>query len=403
MANLRHMVEPFRDNRFSLMFLTTITTSFADFLMDVSSGWLVLDLTNSPLSLGLFYAVRSSPNLLFGMVGGAVTDKIDRRRLLVACYTLYSIMGVIIGYLITTGQAALWHALALIFTRGVVRTFESPARQSFIVDIVGRENAMNGISVNAVGMRGIGIVSGIAAGILIERLGKESPFYLLSFVFAISIGIIALIRGVESKRKAQQLSVWRNLVEGFQIVEENRVVLVLMIMASTCEMFGFSFAVLVPVFARDVLKVGAVGMGMINAFRSGGGLLASLALSSLGDFNQKGKLTMLVYLMFGTGLILYANSPIYPMTLFFIGIVGISAAAHDAMSQVLLLLNVEENQRGRAMGIWQLSIGFGVIGTYTLGVLAENNGALIAQSVFGGLMVLIIVFIYFFMPKLKEI
>jgi MFS transporter, DHA1 family, staphyloferrin A biosynthesis exporter len=403
LANLRYMFQPFQNKRFSLMFLTTVSASFADFLMDVSSGWLVLDLTDSPLSLGLFYAVRSSPNLLFGMVGGAVTDKMDRRRLLMGCYALYSLMGAGIGYLIMSGQVVLWHALVLIFTRGVIRTFEGPARQSFIVDIVGRENAMNGISVNAVGMRGIGIVSGAVAGVLIDRMGQEWPFFTLSIVFMISIGIISLIQGVESNRKAQSVSIWRNIVEGFQIVRENRVILTLMVMAGTCEMFGFSFAVLVPVFARDVLEVGAVGMGMINAFRSGGGLIAGLALSSLGDFKHKGKLTMIVYLLFGVGLVLYANSPTYMMTLVFIGIVGISAAAHDAMSQILLQLNVDEDQRGRAMGIWQLSIGFGVIGTYSLGVLAENFGAPVAQSVFGGIMVLVFVLIYFFMPKMREL
>ena len=403
MANLRYMFQPFQNKRFSLMFLTTVSASFADFLMDVSSGWLVLDLTDSPLSLGLFYAVRSSPNLLFGMVGGAVTDKMDRRRLLMGCYALYSLIGAGIGYLIMSGQVVLWHALVLIFIRGVIRTFEGPARQSFIVDIVGRENAMNGISVNAVGMRGIGIVSGAVAGVLIDRMGQEWPFFTLSIVFMVSIGIISLIQGVESNRKAQQMSIWRNIVEGFQIVRENRVILTLMVMAATCEMFGFSFAVLVPVFARDVLEVGAVGMGMINAFRSGGGLIAGLALSSLGDFKHKGKLTMIVYLLFGVGLVLYANSPTYMMTLVFIGIVGISAAAHDAMSQILLQLNVDEDQRGRAMGIWQLSIGFGVIGTYSLGVLAENFGAPVAQSVFGGIMVLVFVLIYFFMPKMREL
>jgi MFS family permease len=385
------------------MFLTTILVSFSDFLMDVSSGWLVLDLTDSPLSLGLFFAVRSFPNLLFGMVGGAVTDKMDRRQLLMVCYSLYSIMGVTIGYLISTGSIMLWHALILIFTRGVVRTFEGPARQSFIVDIVGRENAMNGISINAIGMRGAGILSGVAAGILIDWFGEEWPFYTLTIVFAVGFGIIASIQGVTINRKSQRLSVWTNLVEGFRIVKENRVVLILMIMASTCEMFGFSFMVLVPVFARDVLKVGAVGMGMINAFRSGGGLIAGFFLSTLGDFKLKGKLTMLVYMTFGMGLIMYANSHVYPMALAFIGIVGISAAAHDAMSQILLQLNVEEDQRGRSMGIWQLSIGFGVVGTYILGVLAENYGVIFAQSLFGVIMVIIILFIYFFMPKLKEI
>lgn len=397
------MVSPFRGKGFSLLFLATISASLGDMLMDVSSGWLVLELTDSPLSLGLFWAVRSSPNLLFGMVGGATADKMDRRKLLIICYILYVFCGLIFGLLIISGLIQLYHALALIFIRGIIRTFENPSRQSFIVDIVGRENAMNGISLNAVGMRGIGIVGGALAGLIIELFGKEWPFFVLSGLFMVSILLVGLIKGVETRRVAQHLSIWRNLEEGIQIVRKNKIVLALMLMAATCEMFGFSFPVLVPVFARDILKVGAVGNGMINAFRSGGGLLASLALASLGDFKHKGKLLLGMFLMFGVGLILYANTPVYALALFFIGIVGVSAAGHDAMSQILLQLNVEEEQRGRAMGIWQLSIGFGVIGSMTLGTLAEAYGAIFAQSVFGGLMVLIVALMYVMVPKLKEL
>ena len=400
---LRQMVSPFRGKSFSLLFLATISASLGDMFMDVSSGWLVLELTDSPLSLGLFWAVRSSPNLLFGMVGGATADKMDRRKLLIICYILYVFCGLIFGLLIISGLIQLYHALALIFIRGIIRTFENPSRQSFIVDIVGRENAMNGISLNAVGMRGIGIVGGALAGLIIELFGKEWPFFVLSGLFMVSILLVGLIKGVETRRVAQHLSIWRNLEEGIQIVRKNKIVLALMLMAATCEMFGFSFPVLVPVFARDILKVGAVGNGMINAFRSGGGLLASLALASLGDFKHKGKLLLGMFLMFGVGLILYANTPVYALALFFIGIVGVSAAGHDAMSQILLQLNVEEEQRGRAMGIWQLSIGFGVIGSMTLGTLAEAYGAIFAQSVFGGLMVLIVALMYVTVPKLKEL
>jgi len=397
------MVSPFRGKGFSLLFLATVSASLGDMFMDVSSGWLVLELTDSPLSLGLFWAVRSSPNLLFGMVGGATADKMDRRKLLIICYILYVFCGLIFGLLIISGLIQLYHALALIFIRGIIRTFENPSRQSFIVDIVGRENAMNGISLNAVGMRGIGIVGGALAGLIIELFGKEWPFFVLSGLFMVSILLVGLIKGVETRRVAQHLSIWRNLEEGIQIVRKNKIVLALMLMAATCEMFGFSFPVLVPVFARDILKVGAVGNGMINAFRSGGGLLASLALASLGDFKHKGKLLLGMFLMFGVGLILYANTPVYALALFFIGIVGVSAAGHDAMSQILLQLNVEEEQRGRAMGIWQLSIGFGVIGSMTLGTLAEAYGAIFAQSVFGGLMVLIVALMYVTVPKLREL
>ncbi|MBD3206201.1 MFS transporter [Candidatus Bathyarchaeota archaeon] len=400
---LRQMVSPFKDKGFSLIFLTTVTASLGDMFMDVSSGWLVLELTDSPLSLGLFWAVRSSPNLLFGMVGGATTDKMDRQRLLIICYSLYTVCGLLFGFLIVSGYIQLIHAIALIFIRGIIRTFENPSRQSFIVDIVGRKNAMNGISLNAVGMRGIGIVGGAMAGLIIELFGKEWPFFILAGLFVLSIILVGSIRGVETKRTAQELSVWRNLEEGILIVRQNRIVLALMLMAATCEMFGFSFPVLVPVFARDILKVGAVGNGMINAFRSGGGLIASLVLASLGDFRHKGKLLLGMYLMFGVGLILYANSPVYALALIFIGIVGVSAAGHDAMSQILLQLNVNEEQRGRAMGIWQLSIGFGVIGSITLGTLAEIYGVRFAQSMFGGIMVIILTLMYVSVPKLKQL
>ncbi len=125
----------------------------------------------------------------------------------------------------------------------------------------------------------------------------------------VSILLVGLIKGVETKRVAQQLTIWRNLTEGIQIVRKNKVVLALMLMAATCEMFGFSFPVLVPVFARDILKVGAIGNGMINAFRSGGGLLASLALASLGDFTHKGNLLWGMFLMFGVMALILAFKP----------------------------------------------------------------------------------------------
>ena len=398
-----HFFRPFKNRSFSLIFLTTVMVSLGDMLMDVSSGWLVLDITDSPLSLGVLWAMRSLPNLIFGMIAGATADKMDRKKLLMSCYGLYTICGLIFGFLIMSGQIRLYHTLALIFVRGVIRAFETPARQSFIVDIVGRDNAMNGISLNAVGLRGIGIVGGALAGLIIELFGQEWPFFTFSGVFVVTMLLVGVIRGVEYKREAQQLPIWRNIVEGVQIVKNNRVVLSIMIMVATCEMFGFSFPVLVPVFARDVLKVGAVGLGMINAFMSGGGLIISLVLASLGDFKHKGRLLLGMYLMFGVGLVLYANSGIYFLALFFMGVVGMSAAGHDSMSQILLQLNVDEEQRGRAMGIWQLSIGFGLLGSMTLGSLAEAFGAPLAQSVFGGIMVLIVLLMYITVPKLKKL
>ena len=372
-------------------------------MMMVSSGWLVLELTDSPLSLGLVWATRSAPNLIWGMLAGAVADRVDRRKLQIVALALYSACGFLLGYLVVQGWIRLWHILLITFVWGSIRAFDGPARQAFIVDIVGREGAMGGISLNAVGMRGIGIIGGAAAGIIIELYGMEWPFFVLAAANILAIGITACIRGIEGRPVAEKGTLWSNFVEGMLIVLKNRVVLALMVMAATCEMFGFSYSVLLPVFARDILDVGAVGLGMFSAVRSVGGLIAGLTLASLGDYKYKGRIILGLFFTFGVSLILFANSSAYPLSLFFIGIVGITAAGHDAMQHILLQLNVTEDQRGRAMGIWQLSIGFGLLGSVTLGAIAEALGAPLAQSIFGTVMVIIFVILVLTVPKLRKL
>jgi len=377
--------------------------SLGNIMMGVASGWLVLELTDSPLSLGLVWATRSAPNLIWGMLAGAVADRVDRRKLHIVALALYSACGFLLGYLIVQDWIQLWHVLLITFVWGSIRAFDGPARQAFIVDIVGREGAMSGISLNAVGMRGIGIIGGVAAGIIIDLFGMGWPFFVLTAANILAIGITAYIRGIEERTVAKKQTLWSDLVEGIQIVLKNRVVLALMVMAATCEMFGFSYSVLLPVFARDILGVGAVGLGMFSAVHSVGGLVAGLTLASLGDYKYKGRIILGLFLSFGVSLVLFANSSLYPLSLFFIGIVGMTAAGHDAMQHILLQLNVTEEQRGRAMGIWQLSIGFGVLGSVTLGAIAEALGAPLAQSIFGAVLVIIFVILILTVPKLRKL
>lgn len=383
--------------------MSTITVSLGDIMMRVSLGWLVLELTDSPLSLGLVWATRSAPNLIFGMLAGTVADRVDRKKLQIAALAMYSVLGFLLGYLVLRGWTQLWHVLLITFVWGSIRAFEGPARGAFIVDIVGRDGAMSGISLNAVGLRGIGIIGGAAAGVIIYLFGLEWPFFVITLANLLAMGITNFIRGIEARTVAKTQSLWSDLVEGIQIVMKNRVVLALMVMAAACEMFGFSYSVLIPVFARDVLGVGAVGLGMFSTVRSVGGLVAGLVLASLGDYKYKGRILLGLFLTFGVSLILFANSSWYPLSLFFIGIVGISAAGHDAMQHILFQLNVTEEQRGRAMGIWQLSIGFGVLGSVALGALAEALGAPLAQSIYGAVMIVIFVLLFLIVPRLRKL
>jgi predicted MFS family arabinose efflux permease len=337
------------------------------------------------------------------MLAGAVADRVDRRKLQIVALALYSACGFLLGSLVLRGWIQLGHVLLITFVWGSIRAFEGPARQAFIVDIVGRDGAMSGISLNAVGLRGIGIIGGVAAGIIIKLFGMGWPFFVITAANLLAIGITAFIRGIEARTESKTQSLWSGLVEGMQIVLKNRVVLALMVMAATCEMFGFSYSVLLPVFARDILGVGAVGLGMFSTVRSVGGLIAGLALASLGDYRYKGRILLGLFLVFGVSLLLFANSSSYPLSLFFIGIVGITAAGHDAMQHILLQLNVTDEQRGRAMGIWQLSIGFGLLGKVALGAIAETLGAPLAQSIYGAALVIIFGILVLTVPKLRKL
>ncbi len=395
--------QPFRSRNFSLLFFTTITGSLGEIMMRVSVGWLALELTDSPMTLGLVWATRSAPSLLWGMLAGTVADRMDRRKLQITASAMFSACSFLLGYFVMRGWIKIEHVFIVTFIWGSIRTFEGPARQAFIIDIVGREGAMSGISLNAVGLRGIGIISGAIAGIVIYVFGMEWPFFVITGANVLAIGITSNIKGVKARTAAIGHSLWGDLIEGIQIILKNKVILALMVMSAACEIFGFSYSLLLPVFSRDILSVGAVGLGMFSTIRSVGGLVAGLALASLGDYRHKGQILLGLFLVFGVTLILFANSTWYPISLFLIGIVGITAAGHDAMQQILIQLNVPEEHRGRAMGIWQLSVGFGVLGSVTLGAVAEEIGASLAQSLYGAVMVIIFVLLVLFMPKLREL
>ncbi|MFC2033880.1 MFS transporter [Chloroflexota bacterium] len=395
--------DAFHYRNFRLIFLTSITSSVGMYMQMVAMGWLVLELTDSPLSLGLVWATRQAPSLFLGVMAGAIADKVDRRGLLIFAFISRAAGALVIGILVTMGIVELWHILLVTFITGLVSVFGFPARQALAVDIVGSEGAMNAISINAVGMRVIGIFGGAAAGFVIELLGIDWCFYIMVVSFLIGIIILLQIRGVERKTSAHKQSIWSNFMEGMKLIGKNQVILILMVMTLLCEILGFSYQVVLPVFARDVLKVGAVGLGMFSTAQSVGGLLGGLALASLGDFKYKGRLILGIFLCFGIFLILFSQSPWFPVSLVLIAVIGAMASGMDAMGHTMLQLNVNDEQRGRAMGIWMMSMGFGPIGSLTIGAIASLLGAPLAVTINGAALIMVFIFLVIFVPKIRNV
>jgi predicted MFS family arabinose efflux permease len=236
----------------------------------------------------------------------------------------------------------------------------------------------------------MGLIGGVVAGFLISIWGIASPFYVMVVCYIIAFISLWMVRTERTslqQESIKQSSLWTHYREGFTIIAQNRVVAVLVVLAILCEIFGFSYQVLLPLFARDILEVGVVGLGVFTSAQSLGGLISTLALTVWSRQQAKGRLMLVLYLLFGIALLLFAQSSSYIFSLIAICLTGAVAAVFDAMQHIMLQLNVSEQQRGRAMGIWQLSIGFGPIGHILLGFTAATIGPTMALTINGVLII----------------
>ena len=376
--------------------------AFGDFMLMVALQWMVLETTNSALSLGLVWATRSAPHLFFGLLAGALADRADRQKILLYVTVLLAVCAGAMGLVVAQGWVKLVHVLLFTLITSSLATFSMPARQALAVDIVGRREAMGALSMLRVAMSLTRMLGGAISGLVIARLAPAWPFVIV--IAGYLAGLLALI-GVRSRARhlrSQPAGIRGNLIEGLKIIPRNQIVLSLVVMAVVCEILGFSHKALLPIFARDVLAVGAVGLGMLNAVQALGGLLAALFLAGLGDFRHKGRLILGIFLLFGVSLLLFSRSPWYALSLALLGLVGAMAAGFDTMQHTMLQLNVADEQRGRAMGIWQLSIGFGPVGSLAAGTVAACLGAPLALSINGGLIIAGFFLLLFFAPRLRR-
>jgi MFS family permease len=408
-ADMKHMISSanlmsaFRHKNYPLLFLSTVMFSVGHFMMMIALGWLVLEKTDSSFLLGMIWVARTLPFLIFGALSGAISDKIDRRILLISTGSILALCSFLLGVLSSKENTHLGNYFLFAALMGSTIAFDTPSRQAFVFDIVGKGDAMSAISMNGVALRIMGVFGGLLAGVTIQYRGVYWCFYIMSVGYLLGVLAIVGIRGMKINTDQFNQSVWHNIAGVLEIIRNNRVVLALAIMAIICEIFGFSFLALLPVFARDVLQAGALGLGWLNTTQSAGALMGVLFLASLGNYTHKGRLILGIFLLFGIFLIVFSQSSWYFGSLVLMVIIGAMASSFDAMQHTLLQLNVIGEQRGRAVGIWMLSIGFGPLGFALTGTMSAGLSAQLAITI-NGLAIIIAFFILLIaLPRLAKI
>ena len=374
----------YRDYR--LLWIATVFQSVGMGMEHVALGWLVLELTDSPFMVGVASAARMAPFFFLGIVSGAVADRVERRMFL----RLLALAGVIISGITAlvlfqdTGQV--WPIILLAMGMGCVWAFTMTMRQAYTFDIVGPEAALNGLALTSLSQRVGGVLGALIAGLIIAWAGVAGQYVAIAVTYTFGGVVLMLTRSSGQAAVAEPQSVWQNLKGTFHILSTNRILLILMILAAVTEVLGFTHQTLIPVFARDELGLGSAGFGMMSAVRQAGGLFGLMMLANMGGFQRKGLLMFVLAAGFGLGeMAFWLTNSVFTFVAVLL-VLNACASGVDTLYKTLMQSNVPNEQRGRAMGSWVVSIGVAPVGHLSLGAIAGVLGAPGALLINGSLL-----------------
>ena len=364
----------YRDFRF--LWVSILLQSAAMGMNWVVTGWLVFEISDSAFMVGVSSALGMAPFFFLGLVSGAAADRLDRNMLLRLVTLGGAATSGLTGVVLIVGVADLWHILALTAATGCMTAFMMTTRQSLTYDIVGSRLALNGMALNSVGMQTGLVIGSFVSGLLIAEFGAGGQYMFIGLAYVASIGFLMFIRPSSMRVDSRsQKSIGRILIEYVETMRRNRILVTLMALAGVTEVFGFTHMSLLPVIAKDVLGIGAVGLGVMTAARQIGGIGGLLALSSIGDFRRKGLLMFTIVVTFGVSLMALVLSDNIVHYMAMLTLANMCAMSVDTLNMTLMQENVPDDQRGRAMGAWTLSIGVAPVGHLGLGALAGVVGA----------------------------
>ncbi len=350
-------------------------------------GWLVLTLTDSPFLVGLAAAMDGLGRMGFGVFAGALVDRWNKRSLFMAGQVLNGLIAVALALLLVSGHLALWQVLLAALIQGAADSLMAACSNTMLYQIVGRARVVNGSAAKLLSFNLARITGSVLAGLLIDRSG-------LALCFAVSGGLAALaavpalfIRGHFATATAGE-PMLRSIKAGLRYAWEHVPVRQLLTLSMFVEMFGFAHYVMVPVIARDVLRVGAAELGWLSSVAGIGAMLATVGVAALGDVKHKGGLLVWVTMGAGVTLLAFALSPWYWLSLVLSLLAGVALTSYDVLMHALFQLISTDAVRGRVFSLYVLTFGFHQLGGFLAGSLAALASAPVAVGTGGIILVL---------------
>jgi MFS family permease len=371
-------------------------------MQSVAQGWLLFELTDSPFYLGLFSLLRTVMLFCFFLLGGLVADRWDRRLVMIWIQVLSLVSAFILALLVSFDAIRVWHIFALGAITSTAWAFEQPVRQSLIPRLVSRDDLVNALALNSVTWHGAGLLGPALVGLLVDRVGIDGCFYINAVSYFAVIGALFRMHIPPQEKDQERMRMVDSLFDGLRYIRGQKLILTLLIGSACVSIFGRSYIILLPVFAKDILHVGASGLGFIAAAPGLGTIIGALCLAALGQVKVKRVALVTILCCSAVSLFVFAGSRSFALAFPMLVVVGAMSTVFDTLLNTIIQLTVTDAYRGRVMGVYGLTAaGLKEFGGMQAGFVAEWAGAPFAIQ--AGAVVVVLMGIFFFSRQLRKL
>ncbi len=354
----------------------------------VVRSYLAYEITSSPFLLGVVNAGFAIPLLALSLFGGAMADRLERKRIIQIGQLVAVILSIFIGVSIATDAITWMHLLGVSMAQGALFSFLMPARQAMIPQLVGKENLTNAMSLDAAAMSATTLIAPAIGGGLYNVIGPEGVYYLISGCSVLAIMFTSMVQSPDRVRVSTRTAMVVDIKSGLSYVAHNRMVLVLLVLGLLTTLLANPFRFIMPVFVVDVYGLGPESMGLLVTITGLGALVGSLSIASIGKWHR-GLLLLASCLVSGIALLMVASIPFYIAATLIMIPIGLGDSIRWTLNQAMIMEEVADEYRGRVMSIFMMIFGMIPLGVLPAGLLAETVNGQFAVGLLAALLLIV--------------
>ncbi len=373
---------------FSIFWAGNFLSNIGTWMQYVALGWVILIVSNSPFLLGLNGFLAQIPSLVFALPGGAIADRLNRRKLMLITQTSMMLLALLLAVLTSIRQITITEILVISFLTGIASALNYPAYQALIPDLIPRDDLMNGIALNSAQFNMSRAIGPTVAGLALGALGAATCFYLNSISF-LALIIALLMITIPPVHNEKSPRFWESMMEGLRYLNERRVLIVLLTVPAFLSLLGLPFIVLMPAVARNLIGVGASGLGFLMGGAGLGAVAAALFIAARGTAEHRGRMILTSATLFSVALIFLSQAHTFWGAFLLLAVMGGTIVGTLTLANTTLQMTTPPELRGRVMAMYYVAMtGLMPFGSLQAGAVAQAIGTRFALG-FGGAICLI--------------